>query len=50
MCTETRSIHFTKPTDYLHRSTGLVFVPVEHEGNVYESEEEVTAIAQIVKV
>ncbi|MGH9583783.1 MAG: DEAD/DEAH box helicase [Bryobacteraceae bacterium] len=46
--TETRSMHFTKPTKYLHRSTGLVYVPVDHEGNTYESEEEIGAIEQIV--
>ncbi|MGH2508585.1 MAG: DEAD/DEAH box helicase, partial [Ktedonobacteraceae bacterium] len=49
LVTETRSIHFTKPSKYLYRSTGLVYVAVDHEGNAYESEEEVRAVEQIVR-
>jgi uncharacterized protein len=48
LCTETRSIHLTRPAKHLHRSFGLVYVPVEHEGNVYESDEEAKVIEQIV--
>jgi hypothetical protein len=49
LCTESRSIRFTKPSNYLHRSSGLVYVPVEHEGNAYESDEEAKVIEQIAR-
>jgi uncharacterized protein len=32
----------------LHRSVGIVYVPVEHEGNAYESDEEAEVVEQIV--
>ena len=48
LCTETRSIYLTRESKYLQRSIGLAYVPVGHEGNTYESEEEVTAIKRIV--
>jgi uncharacterized protein len=48
LCTETRSIQFTKESTHLHRSSGIVYVPVQHDGNIYESDEEVKAIQQIV--
>jgi uncharacterized protein len=48
LCTETRSIHIAKPNEYLHRSAGLVYVPVEHEGNAYESDEEVESVQKVV--
>jgi len=34
--------------EWLHRPAGLVYVPVEHEGNVYESAEEADRIAGLV--
>ena len=34
---------------YLSRSTGLLFIPVEHEGNTQDSEEEAAAVAEVVK-
>jgi superfamily I DNA and/or RNA helicase len=46
--TETRSIHLSKPCTYLRRSSGLLYVPVEHEGNTYESDEEAETVRKIV--
>jgi uncharacterized protein len=46
--TETRSIHLTRAVRFLHHSSGLVYVPVEHEGNAYESEEEVAVVREVV--
>jgi uncharacterized protein len=48
LCTETRSIHLSKAAKYLHRSVGLLYVPVEHEGNTCESDEEVEVVRNIV--
>ncbi len=48
LCTETRSIHLSKAAKYLHRSAGLVYVPVEHDGNTYESDEEVEVVQKVV--
>jgi uncharacterized protein len=48
LCTETRSIHLSKAATYLHHSSGLLYVPVEHEGNTYESDEEVEAVQEVV--
>jgi uncharacterized protein len=38
-----------KVPEWLDRPAGLVYVPVEHEGNVYESVEEEGRIANLVK-
>jgi uncharacterized protein len=35
--------------EWLDRTAGLVYVPVEHEGNIYESAEEEGRIADLVK-
>jgi uncharacterized protein len=48
LCTETLSIHLIKEGKHLHRSSGLLFVPVEHEGNTYESDEEVAVTQEVV--
>jgi uncharacterized protein len=48
LCTETRTIHLSKAAKYLHRSAGLLYVPVEHEGNTCESDEEVEVVRNIV--
>jgi uncharacterized protein len=37
------------PPVWLPRPAGLVYVPVEHEGNVYESEEEENRIAELLR-
>jgi uncharacterized protein len=47
-CTENRNIRLAGRTKHLHRSSGIVFVPVSHEGRVFECEEEVRTIQQIV--
>jgi hypothetical protein len=39
----------THPPDWLARAAGLVYVPVEQEGNVYESVEEEDRIAALVR-
>jgi predicted RecB family nuclease len=47
--TESRTIKFRNgPGQYIQQSAGVVFVPVEHEGNTYESEEEAEVIVEIV--
>jgi uncharacterized protein len=47
--TESRTINFRNgPGRYIQQSAGVVFIPVEHEGNTYESEEEAEVITQIV--
>jgi uncharacterized protein len=44
-----RTINFrTGPRQHIQQSAGVVFVPVKHEGNSYQSEEEAELIAQIV--
>jgi predicted RecB family nuclease len=44
-----RTIRFrTRPGRYIRQNAGVVFVPTEHEGNTYESEEEAEIIRQIV--
>src|ERR1035438_3435641 len=35
--------------DWLSRAAGLIYIPVEHEGNVYESVEEEDKIADIIR-
>jgi len=37
-----------RPGRYIQENAGVVFVPTEHEGNTYESEEEAEIITQIV--
>ena len=39
----------TKPPDWLSRNAGLIYVQVEHEGNVYESKEEEDRIAVLAE-
>ena len=39
----------TDPPAWLARTAGLIYVPVEHEGNVYESVEEADRIAALVR-
>lgn len=34
---------------YIQKRAGIIFIPVEHQGNAYESEEEAVIIAEIVK-
>ncbi len=46
--TETRCLHLTRPTKHLQRSAGLVYVPVEHDGNTCESDEEVELVREVV--
>jgi len=47
--TASRTIsHRTGPRQHIQQSAGVVFVPVEHEGNTYQSEEEAEVITQIV--
>lgn len=47
--TASRMIRFgTGARRYVQQNAGVVFVPTEHEGNTYESEEEAEVIAQIV--
>ena len=48
-CTIQRSIQFTGPRRRIHSVAGLVHVPVPHDGNVDESDEEVSAIQEIVE-
>jgi superfamily I DNA and/or RNA helicase len=44
-----RTIGFrTDSRRHIQQSAGVVFIPVEHEGNTYQSEEEAEVIAQIV--
>jgi len=48
--TASRTIHIGDgPRRYIQKNAGLIFVPVEHEGNAYESEEEAAIIGQIVE-
>jgi superfamily I DNA and/or RNA helicase len=47
--TASRTIKFRSgPGQYIRQGAGVVFIPVEHEGNTYESDEEAQVIAQIV--
>ena len=46
--TEGRRLFLSKKTEYLRRSSGIIFVPVEHKKRVYECEEEVSAIQRLV--
>jgi uncharacterized protein len=39
----------THPPDWVARASGLIYAPVEHEGNVYESVEEEDRIAALVR-
>lgn len=38
-----------KPLRYIDRESGIIYIPVEHEGNCQESAEETIVIADIVK-
>jgi superfamily I DNA and/or RNA helicase len=47
--TSERNIQFgAADRRWLRRNTGLIYIPVEHEGNTYESDEEADVIRQIV--
>jgi uncharacterized protein len=47
--TAARTIRFsTRARTYIHKNAGVIFVPVEHEGNAYESDEEAAVVAEIV--
>ena len=47
--TAARTIRFSKrPRTHIQMNAGVLFVPVEHEGNAYESEEEAAVIVKIV--
>jgi len=48
-CTSQRSIKLTGPKRRIQRAAGLLYVPVLHDGNVYESEEEAIVICEIVE-
>jgi hypothetical protein len=48
LCTETRSILLIKESKHLHRSSGLLYVPVGHEGNTYEFDEEMGVVKGLV--
>jgi predicted RecB family nuclease len=37
------------PRRFIHQNAGVLFVPVQHEGNSYESEEEAAVIVDIVE-
>ena len=39
----------THHPDWLSRPAGLIYIPVEHEGNIYESVEEEDKIADIIR-
>jgi uncharacterized protein len=48
--TAARTIRFSnRPRTYVQKNAGVIFVPVEHEGNAYESEEEAAVVARIVE-
>jgi uncharacterized protein len=48
--TAARTIRFSnRPRTYIQRNAGVIFVPVEHEGNAYESDEEAAVVAKIVE-
>lgn len=47
--TSGRTIHFgTGHRRFIQQNAGVLFIPVEHEGNTYESKEEATVITQII--
>jgi superfamily I DNA and/or RNA helicase len=48
-CTLDRSIRFEHHPKLLQRSAGITFIPVEHTGNTYESEEEVLVVREIIE-
>jgi uncharacterized protein len=48
--TATRTLRYgTAQRRFLQKSAGIIFIPVEHEGNAYESEEEATVIAGVIE-
>jgi uncharacterized protein len=48
--TATRTLRFGAGQRlHVRKSAGILFIPVEHEGNAYESEEEAAVIVEIVK-
>ena len=48
--TSNRTIEYGfEPRRYVQKNAGILFIPVEHEGNVYESEEEAGTIVEIVE-
>lgn len=47
--TAARTIRFFNcPRTYIHKNAGVIFVPVQHEDNAYESDEEAAVVAEIV--
>jgi uncharacterized protein len=48
-CTLDRSIRFEKPARHVQRSAGIAFIPVDHAGNSYESEEEVEVVREVIQ-
>ncbi len=48
--TSNRTIKYgSEPRRYVQKTSGILFIPVEHEGNAYESEEEAATIVDIVE-
>jgi predicted RecB family nuclease len=48
--TSGRTIHFgTRPRRFIQQNAGVIFIPVEHEDNTYESKEEAVVITQIIE-
>ena len=48
--TAARTIRFSnQPRTYIQKNAGVIFVPVEHQGNAYESDEEAAVVAKIVE-
>jgi predicted RecB family nuclease len=47
-CTAERTIRFAGPTRRVGKEAGILYVPVEHQDNTYESDEEAAAIVEIV--
>lgn len=48
-CTLDRSIRFERPQRHVLRSAGIAFIPVDHAGNGYESEEEVEVVREVIQ-
>lgn len=46
--TEKRSIQITGPRHQIHKSAGLIDVPVPHDGDTFESDDEAQVIREIV--
>lgn len=46
--TEKRSIQITGPRHQIHKSAGLIYVPVPHDGDTFESDDEAQVIREIV--